>query len=60
MGLKTTYYLPNTTLWKKDITSTQAKTDLLNVAKQKAAEVERLIATKFENWAAILGKPYKN
>ncbi|MDP4265556.1 MAG: hypothetical protein Q8941_23735 [Bacteroidota bacterium] len=54
----TTYYLPNTTLWKKEITSTQAKNDILNVAKQNGAEVERLIATKFESWAAIPGKPY--
>lgn len=56
--VKTIYYLPNTTLWRKETTSTQAKTDLLNVGKKNGAEVERLIATQFVNWDAIPGKPY--
>lgn len=52
------YYLPNTSLWKADTTPTQAKSDLLNVARQCNAEVERLIATQFDNWDGIPGKPY--
>lgn len=55
---KVRYYLPNTTLWKKEITSEQAKNDLLGVAKTVGADVERLIATQFINWDAIPGKPY--
>lgn len=53
-----TYYLPNTTLWKKDITSAIAKADLLKAAKDNGAVVERLFATQFINWDAILGKKY--
>jgi len=58
-GKKTTYYLPNTTLWKKNSTPTNAKTDLLAVAKAKGATVERLFADEFtDNWVAIPGKAY--
>jgi hypothetical protein len=58
-GRKTTYYLPNTTLWKKDTTPTTAKADLLKVAAEKKATVERLFADQFtDNWVAIPGKPY--
>lgn len=58
-GKKTTYYLPDATLWKKDTTPQQAKTDLLAAAKLHNADVERLIAVEFtEKWAAIPGKPY--
>jgi hypothetical protein len=54
----TIYYLPNTTLWKKDISSTTAKDDLLKAAKNSGATVERLLATQFVNWEAIPGKKY--
>ncbi len=54
----TVFSLPNTTLWKKGITATTAKNDLLSVAKQNGAEVERLIATQLVNHDAIPGKPY--
>jgi len=58
-GKKTTYYLPNTTLWKKDSTPATAKTDLQKVAVQKGATVERLFADEFTtNWTAIPGKAY--
>jgi len=57
---KKKYYLPNTSLWKKDTTSSTAVDDLLKVAKEKKAEVERVIATKFEGWTAIQGKEYKS
>lgn len=53
-----TYYLPNTTLWKKDISAATAKTDLLKAAKDNGAVVERLFATQFVNWDAIQGKKY--
>lgn len=58
-GSRTTYYLPNTTLWKKNTTPAQAKADLLEVAKACNAVVERLFASEFTgNWAAIPGKEY--
>ncbi len=54
-----TYYLPNTTLWKKDINPATAKDDLLRVAAAKGATVERLFADEFTgNYSAIPGKPY--
>lgn len=53
------YTLPNTTLWKKDISTAQAKTDLLNTAKKFGAIVERCVAVVFTSWDAIPGKPYK-
>ncbi|WP_337965056.1 hypothetical protein [uncultured Flavobacterium sp.] len=54
-----TYTLPNTTLWKNEATTTQAKTDLENSAKKFGATVERFVAVEFTNWDAIQGKPYK-
>lgn len=57
-NVKTTYYLPNTSLWKKNITSATAKADLLKAAKDNSAIVERLFATQFVNWDAIPGKKY--
>jgi hypothetical protein len=57
-NVKTDYYLPNTSLWKKDITSAIAKADLLKAAKDNGAVVERLFATQFINWDAIPGKKY--
>lgn len=57
---ETAYYLPNTTLWKNDVTPLQAKTDLLAVAKKVGAQVERLFADEFtNNWVAIPGEPYR-
>lgn len=54
-----TYTLPNTTLWKKGVTTNQANTDLANSAKKIGAIVERFVAVEFPNWDAIPGKPYK-
>lgn len=59
-GVVTTYYLPNTTLWKKETTPDTALADLIEVAKLCKADVERAIATEFTGtWKAIPGKPYK-
>jgi len=58
-GVKRTYYLPNTTLWKDETTPATAKADLLKVAAAKGATVERLFADEFTtNWEAITGKAY--
>ena len=42
----------------KRILQPAAKADLLKVAKENSAVVERLLATEFEHWAAIPGKRY--
>jgi len=56
-----TYYLPNTTLWKPNMTPAQAKADLLSAASACNAIVERLLALEFNNnWEAIQGKPYRS
>lgn len=58
-GKKSTYYLPNTTLWKQNIEPATAKKDLLEVAAQNGAIVERLFASQFaKNWVGLPGKPY--
>lgn len=51
-------YLPNTTLWKSDKTPSDAKNELLKVAKGKGAEIERVIAVELSHWSAEFGKPY--
>ncbi len=54
-----TFYLPNTTLWHKDKTPKQAKSDLLAIAARHSGVVERLFADEFtDNWVAIPGKAY--
>lgn len=57
-NIKQEYFLPNSTLWKKDTNAETVKRDLLTIAKQQGAIVERMIATKFSDWAAIPGKAY--
>jgi|GEM_PF-2921782 hypothetical protein len=52
-------FLPNTSLWKKNITSATAKADLLKVAKENSATVERLFATQFVNYDYIQGEDFK-
>lgn len=55
----TTSYLPNTTLCRKNTTPEQAKNDLISIAEEVDAEIERLVAVEFtNNWAAIEGEPY--
>ena len=59
-GKKVYYYLPNTCLWKSKTTVEQGKTDLLKVARECKAEVERLIVTDCTSWTGIEGKAYKS
>lgn len=54
-----TYYLPNTTLWRKDVSLTQSKTDLHNCARKFGVIVERFVSVEFSSWDAIEGKPYR-
>ncbi|WP_316817299.1 hypothetical protein [Pedobacter nyackensis] len=52
------YFLPNTSLWKKNITAASAKADLLRVAKENSATIERLFATQFVNFDYIKGEKF--
>lgn len=53
-----TYYLPNTTLWKKDGAVTTAKTDMQNVAATLKIKLERAIAVEFSSWDGIPGEKH--
>ena len=53
-----TYYLPNTTLWKKDVSASQGKTDMINTANKLSISLERAIAVEFSSWDGIEGKPH--
>ncbi|MBC6612411.1 hypothetical protein H8B15_15920 [Hymenobacter sp. BT507] len=58
-----TYYLPNTSLWKKGITPQTALADLQQVIQSlnsnqpanKQIRLERCAAVEWTNWAAIPG-----
>lgn len=54
-----TYNLPNTTLWKKDITEETAVNDLVSVvASIPGIELQRAVATPCDAWWAIEGEPH--
>ncbi len=53
-----TYYLPDTTLWKKDGTAATALTDIQSVAKGLQVRLERAVALDLGNWEAITGDPH--
>lgn len=58
-----TYYLPNTSLWKKDATPQTAMAEMqeaiqtlnYNQPANKQIRVERCAAVEWSNWAAIPG-----
>ncbi|GGI23659.1 hypothetical protein [Pedobacter mendelii] len=53
------HYLPNTCLFKQDITPEQAKGELLNAAVRCSATIERLFATEVsDNHSEITGEPF--
>lgn len=54
----TTYYLPNTTLWKKGITPQTAISDIETVTSNLNVKLERAVAVNFDSWAAIPGIPH--
>jgi hypothetical protein len=53
------YYLPNTTLWKKGKTKTDAISDLLGIAQALSVKVERAMAFNSDPWYGIKGEPHK-
>jgi len=52
-------YFPNTTLYHSSKDSVTAREDAKNIAKKLEIELERCIATKWSNWAAICGEEFK-
>lgn len=54
----TTYYLPNTTLWKQETELATAVQDIQTVAGQLQVRLERAVALKAQPWFAIAGDPH--
>jgi hypothetical protein len=54
-----TYYLPYTTLWKKDATVQTALADIKAAAAAQRVTLERAIALPEDPWAGIPGIPQK-
>lgn len=52
-------YFPNTTLYNESKTSEQAVSDLQNICQKLSIELERCVATIWDQWYAICGKPFK-
>lgn len=52
-------YFPNTTLFHSSKNAVTARNEAQVIAKQLGINLERCIATKWENWAAICGEPFK-
>lgn len=52
-------YFPNTTLYHPTKKAATVRDEAQNSAKQLGINLERCIATKWENWAAICGEPFK-
>jgi len=51
----TIYYLPNTTLWKKNVSPETAITDIKAVTLALNAKLERAVAVNFDSWNGIPG-----
>lgn len=54
-----TYNLPNTTLWKQDVTEQRALEDLVSVVESiPGVQVLRAVATPCDTWWAVEGEPH--
>lgn len=51
-------YLPNTTLYHPIKTPVEARTDAKKIKNDLKIELERCIATIWDNWAAVCGEPF--
>jgi hypothetical protein len=51
-------YFPNTTLYHDSKTPDQARKDVQQVCNNLSLELERCIATKWEDWSVICGEPF--
>ena len=52
-------YFPNTTLYHPIKSAVTARDEAIKIAKNLGIDLERCIATNWENWAAICGEPFK-
>ena len=52
-------YFPNTTLYHPTKNAVTIRDETRDTAKKLGINLERCIATKWENWAAICGEPFK-
>ncbi|MCG2610013.1 hypothetical protein LZZ90_00660 [Flavobacterium sp. SM15] len=52
-------YFPNTTLYHPTNTAYTARVEVQKVCKKLNVELERCIATIWEDWSAICGEPFK-
>jgi len=52
-------YFPNTTLYHPSKTPNTARVEVQSVSKKLNIELERCIATIWEDWSAICGEPFK-
>lgn len=51
-------YLPNTTLYHLSKNPSTARDEARKICKNLKIELERCIATIWDNWAAICGEPF--
>jgi hypothetical protein len=54
----TTYYLPNTAVWKQNTTTETALTDLKAVCVELKVKLLRAIATNASVWSGIPGEDF--
>jgi hypothetical protein len=52
-------YFPNTTLYHPTKNAVTARDEARNIANRLGINLERCVAAKWENWAAICGEPFK-
>jgi len=52
-------YFPNTTLYHSTKTAEQAREDVKSACKRLSISLDRCVATKWIDWAAICGEPFK-
>jgi hypothetical protein len=52
-------YLPNTTVYHATKTTTQTRSDVQSACYKHGVNLERCIAVRSEDWAAIFGEPFK-
>ena len=51
-------FFPNTTLYHENKSPAQARDDVKAMCKNLDVELERCIATIWENWAVVCGEPF--
>jgi hypothetical protein len=54
-----TIHFPNTTLYHPTKTPSIVRVEVENVCKKLNTELERCVATVWQDWSAICGEPFK-